>query len=89
MLEVQKIGDVAAPLTHAYGSYAPAGGFTHAYMPRTPMGGASNTVSRSGDYGLHVDNVVVYSGGPDEASKLRDDIEQAAQSRKQELGAAQ
>jgi hypothetical protein len=86
VIEVQKMGDVGAAQTYSFTSYRPAGGGVRGYSPGVPMAGAKNTVTLAGDYGLHVDNVVVFTGGPDDAANLRDVIESAAQSRRQELG---
>jgi hypothetical protein len=99
LLEVMKTGDVAARTSLSQGAGSPFGASGNATRPYdrpsgvgrymtspSTMTGNANVTQISGDYGLQVDNVVVFSGGPDDAASIRDDIEQAAQARKKELG---
>jgi hypothetical protein len=71
VVDVLKTGDVTPNITHAFGP-----GWYSSFGP----GGSMNTSEvATGDFHTHVDNVVVFSGGPDEAASIRDAIEKAVE----------
>jgi hypothetical protein len=92
LLEVMKMGDATARVSQARGSWVRmgAGGFAPRSYDRSAgdwsIEETGTAITISGDYCLHVDNVVVFTGGPDDASSIRDDIERAASDYRKALG---
>jgi hypothetical protein len=98
-LEVMKMDDVTARASLSQGAGSPFGVSGNATRPYdrpsgiggymsspSTMPGSANDMLIAGDYGLQIDNVVVFTGGPDDAAKIRDEIEKAAEARRLELG---